>query len=157
MYESVAKLPCGEVTVAKLPCGEVTGNLRDTRQLETVAVFPLGFGLVRIRPNDKFVEIFVQRFHYFEDPFYKFFAVNLLFQGTSYSLALKYSSFMFKFFSFASYNINFWFKISKICPKLSHFPQNSHSRAVVLNFFTCWHPFLHHQPILVSPFKIEKN
>ena len=27
MYESVAKLPCGEVTVAKLPCGEVTGNL----------------------------------------------------------------------------------------------------------------------------------
>ena len=26
MYESVAKLPCGEVTVAKLPCGEVTGN-----------------------------------------------------------------------------------------------------------------------------------
>ena len=24
MYESVAKLPCGEVTVAKLPCGEVT-------------------------------------------------------------------------------------------------------------------------------------
>ena len=28
MYESVAKLPCGEVTVAKLPCGEVTGNLK---------------------------------------------------------------------------------------------------------------------------------
>ena len=26
MYESVAKLPCGEVTVAKLPCDEVTGN-----------------------------------------------------------------------------------------------------------------------------------
>ena len=26
MYESVAKFPCGEVTVAKLPCGEVTGN-----------------------------------------------------------------------------------------------------------------------------------
>ena len=26
MYESVAKLPCGEVTVAKLPCGEVAGN-----------------------------------------------------------------------------------------------------------------------------------
>ena len=26
MYESVAKLPCGEVTVAKLPCGKVTGN-----------------------------------------------------------------------------------------------------------------------------------
>ena len=26
MYESVAWLPCGEVTVAKLPCDEVTGN-----------------------------------------------------------------------------------------------------------------------------------
>ena len=26
MHESVAKLPCGEVTVAKLPSGEVTGN-----------------------------------------------------------------------------------------------------------------------------------
>ena len=26
MYDSVAKLPCDEVTVAKLPCGEVTGN-----------------------------------------------------------------------------------------------------------------------------------
>ena len=26
MYESVAKLPCSEVTVAKLPCGEVAGN-----------------------------------------------------------------------------------------------------------------------------------
>ena len=31
MYESVAKLPCGEVTVAKLPCGEVTGNLDSSR------------------------------------------------------------------------------------------------------------------------------
>ena len=29
MYESVAKLPCGEVTVAKLPCGEVTGSRRN--------------------------------------------------------------------------------------------------------------------------------
>ena len=36
--------------------------------------------------NDKFIEIFAQRFHYFEDPFYKFFALNLLFQDTSYSL-----------------------------------------------------------------------
>ena len=36
-----------------------------------------------------------------EDPFYKFFALNLLFQDTSYSLALKYSSFLFKFFTFA--------------------------------------------------------
>ena len=26
MYESVAKLPCDEVTGAKLPCGKVTGN-----------------------------------------------------------------------------------------------------------------------------------
>ena len=48
---------------------------------------------MRICPNDKFIEIFAQRFHYLEDPFYKFFALNLLFQDTSYSLALKYSSF----------------------------------------------------------------
>ena len=26
MYENVAKLPHGKVTVAKLPCGKVTGN-----------------------------------------------------------------------------------------------------------------------------------
>ena len=84
-----------------------------------------------ICPNDKFIEIFTQRFHYFEDPFDKVFALNLLFQDTSFSLALKYSSFLFKFFSFALY-INFWFKISKICPKISHFSQISHSRAVVL-------------------------
>ena len=50
--------------------------------------------------NDKFIEIFAQRLHYFEDPFYNFFALNLVFQDTSYSLALKYSSFLFKFFSF---------------------------------------------------------
>ena len=62
-------------------------------------------------------------FHFFEDPFYNFFALNLLFQDTSYSLALKYSSFLFKFFSFAFYNINFWFKISETCPKISHFSQ----------------------------------
>ena len=48
---------------------------------------------MRICPNDKFIENFAQRFHYFEDPFYKFFALNLLFQDTSYSLALKYLSF----------------------------------------------------------------
>ena len=48
---------------------------------------------MRICPNDKFIEIFAQRFHYFENPFYKFFALNLLFQDTSYSLALKYLSF----------------------------------------------------------------
>ena len=81
---------------------------------------------MRICPNDKFIEIFALRFHY-EDPFYKFFALNLLFHDTSYSLALKYSSFLLKFFSFAFYNINFWFKISKICPKISHFSQISHS------------------------------
>ena len=40
---------------------------------------------MRICPNDKFIEVFAQRFHYFEDPFYKFFAINLLFQGTSYT------------------------------------------------------------------------
>ena len=91
-------------------------------------VFPLGFWLVWICPNDKFIEIFAQRFHYFEDPFFNFFALNLLFLDTSYSLALKYSSFLFKFFSFAFYNINFWFKISKICPKISHLSQISHSK-----------------------------
>ena len=48
---------------------------------------------MRICPNDKYFEIFAQRFHYFEDPFYKFFALDLLFQDTSYSLALNYSSF----------------------------------------------------------------
>ena len=83
---------------------------------------------MRICPTDKFIEIFALRFHYFKDPFYKFFALNLLFQDTRYSLALKYSSFLFKFFSFAFYNINFWFKISKICPKNSHFSQIAHSR-----------------------------
>ena len=48
---------------------------------------------MRICPNDKFIKIFALRFHYFEDPFYKFFALNLLFQDTSYSLAFKHSSF----------------------------------------------------------------
>ena len=91
-------------------------------------VFPLGFWLVRICPNDKFIEIFAQRFHYFEDPINKFFALNLLFQDASYSLALKSSSFLFKFFSFAFFNTSFWYKISKICPKISHFSQISHSR-----------------------------
>ena len=52
---------------------------------------------MRICPNDKFIEIFAQRFHYFEDPFYQFFALNLLFQDTSYSLALKYSTFLRSF------------------------------------------------------------
>ena len=78
--------------------------------------------------NDKFIEISEQRFLYFKDPVFKFFALNLLFQGTSYSLALKYSSFLLKFFSFAFYNINFWFEINKICPKILHFSQISHSR-----------------------------
>ena len=86
---------------------------------------------MRIYPHDKFIAIFALRFHYFEDPFYKLFALNLLFQDTSYwySLALKYSSFLFKLFSFPLYNISFWFKISKICSKISHFSQISHSRA----------------------------
>ena len=35
---------------------------------------------------------------------------------------------MFNFFSFAFYNINFWFKSSKICPKILDFSQISHSR-----------------------------
>ena len=45
----------------------------------------------------------------------------------SNSPALKYSSVLFKFFSFAFY-INFWFKISEICPKISHFSQIFPSR-----------------------------
>ena len=103
---------------------------KHTGKLLYWSVFPLGFGqgLVRICPNDKFINIFAQRFHYLQDPFYKFFALNLLFQDTSYSLALKYSSFLFTSCSFAFYNINFWFKIIKICPKISHFSQISHSR-----------------------------
>ena len=52
---------------------------------------------MRICPNDKFIEIFAQRFHYVEDPFFKFFALNLLFQDASRSLALKYSSFLLSF------------------------------------------------------------
>ena len=82
---------------------------------------------MRICPNDEFIEMFAQRFRYFKDPFYKIFALSLFFQDTSYSLALQYLSFLFKFFSFAFYNISYWFKISKICPKISHFSQISHS------------------------------
>ena len=52
---------------------------------------------MRICPKDKFIEIFAQRFHYFEDLFCKFSALNLLFQATSYSLALKYSKFSLSF------------------------------------------------------------
>ena len=76
---------------------------------------------MRIRPNDKFIEIFAQKFHYFEDSFYKFFALNLLFQGTSYSHALKYSIFLFKFFSFAFYNVNFCSKSVKFAQKFRIF------------------------------------
>ena len=83
---------------------------------------------MQICPNDEFIEIFAQRFHYFEDPFYNYFALNLLFHDASHSLALKYLSFLYKFFSFVFYNINFWLKISKICPKTLHFSQISHSR-----------------------------
>ena len=57
-------------------------------------------------------------FTHFKDPFYKIFALNLLFQDTR--------------FSFALYTINFWFKIGKICPKILHLSQISHFRAVVL-------------------------
>ena len=42
-----------------------------------------------------------------KDPKKRMTPLNLLFQDTSYSLALKYSSFLFKFFSFAFYNIYF--------------------------------------------------
>ena len=52
---------------------------------------------MRICPNAKFIKFFALRFHYFEDPFCKFFALNLLFQDTSYSLALTYSSFLLIF------------------------------------------------------------
>ena len=48
---------------------------------------------MQICPNDKFIEIFAQRFHFFKDTFYKFFASNLLFQDTSYSFELNYLSF----------------------------------------------------------------
>ena len=105
-------------------------------------VFPLGFGLVRICPNDKFIEIFAQGFPYFDDPFYKFFALNLLFQDTSYSLALKYSSLLFKFFSFVFYNINYWFKISKICPQISHFSLIFHSRGNTAPILFCFCPWM---------------
>ena len=38
MYESVAKLPCGEVTVAKLPCDEVTSNRKNTQLHNAILV-----------------------------------------------------------------------------------------------------------------------
>ena len=49
-------------------------------------------------PKIDFIEIFAQKFHYFEDPFYNFFAVNLLFQDTSYSLAFKIFNFFVQVF-----------------------------------------------------------
>ena len=78
---------------------------------------------MRICPNDKFIEVFAQRFYYFEDLFCKFFALNLLFQDTSYSLAVKYSSFLFKFFSFTFYNITVIFgsKLGKFARKFRIF------------------------------------
>ena len=50
MIESVAKFPCGEVTVAKLPCGEVTGNQRDSveNKLASLPVVPLGKALSQL-------------------------------------------------------------------------------------------------------------
>ena len=64
---------------------------------------------MRICPNDKFIEIFAQRFHYFGDPFYKFFALNLLFKDTVQATVLHYNIqvFCFKFFSFVFYIIDF--------------------------------------------------
>ena len=52
---------------------------------------------MQICPNDKFIQILAQKFLYIENPLYKFSALNLLFHNTSYSLALKYSSFLFTF------------------------------------------------------------
>ena len=105
---------------------------------------------MQICPNDKLIEIFALRFHYFKDPFYNFFALNLLFQDTNYSLALKYSSFLFKFSSFAFCNIDFWFKISKICPKISHFSQISHSRGntgyQLTGIYSCFHRSMLQEP-----------
>ena len=117
---------------------------KDLKLMYQTPVLPLEFWLVRICPNDKFIEIFAQRFYYFEDPFYKFFALNLLFQdtGTSCSLALKHSSFLFKFFSSAFHNINFWFKISKVCPKISHFSQIFHSRGNTAKHCKEWQKIL---------------
>ena len=85
---------------------------------------------MRICPNDKFIEIFAPGFHYFEDTFYKFFALNLLFQDTSYSLALKYSSFLFiDMFSVLHFIILFsGSKSVKFASKISYFFQISHSR-----------------------------
>ena len=76
---------------------------------------------MQICPNGKFIKIFVQRFHYFEDPIYNFFAVNFLFQDASCSLALRYSSFLFKFFSFAYIILISGWKSVKFAPKFRIF------------------------------------
>ena len=62
-------------------------------------------------------------FTYFEDPFYIYFTL-ICFSKIQAAVLQA----IFKFFNVAFYNINFWFKISKICPKISHFSQISHSR-----------------------------
>ena len=79
---------------------------------------------MQICPNDKSIEIFAQRFHYFEDAFYNIFALNLLFQDTSYSRAVKYSSFSVVHFLILIPGS----KSVKFCPKNSHFSQISHFR-----------------------------
>ena len=76
---------------------------------------------MRICPNDKFIVIFAQRFHCFEDSFYKYFALNLLFQDTSYYLALKYSSFLCKFFGSVFYNLIPGSKSAKFAQKFRIF------------------------------------
>ena len=47
---------------------------------------------MQIYPNDKFIEIFAQRFYYLEDLFYKFFASNLLFQDIRYTATVLHSA-----------------------------------------------------------------
>ena len=100
------------------------------RDLQSLSVFCLGFWLVRIFPNDNFIEIFAQRFHYFKDPFYKFFALNLLFQDTSCSLALKYWSFLFKFSVLHFIILISSLKSVKFAPKFCLFLKILHSRGI---------------------------
>ena len=64
---------------------------------------------MQIFPNDKFIEIFAQRFHYFEDPFYKYFALNFAFSRYKLQSCIK----IFKFFSFAFYILIFGLKSVK--------------------------------------------
>ena len=88
---------------------------------------------MRICPNDKFIEIFALRFHYFdcfEDLFYKFFALNLIFQDTSYSLVLKYSSFSVLHFMILISGS----KSVKFAQKILQFSEISLSRGNTVNY-----------------------